>query len=75
MKKKNLIYYKSEDGNEAVAIDYVDLYHDYYTVNGRKRMCLGAATDRIEAFLIRRKYNKITKAQFEKKLEKYAEQD
>jgi hypothetical protein len=75
MKKKNLIYYKSENGNEVVAIDYTDLYHDYYSVGGRKRMCLGAATDRIEAFLIRRKYSKITKLQFEKKLEKYAEQD
>lgn len=75
MKKKNLIYYKSEDGKEAVAIDYVELYHDYHTINGRKRMCLGAATDRIEAFLIRRKYSKITKAQFEKKLEVYAEQN
>ncbi len=71
MKKNNLIYYKSEDENEVVRIDYDGLWHDYYTVNGRKRMCLGAATDRIEAFLIRRKYTKISKSQFDKKLEKY----
>lgn len=72
MKKSNLIYYRSANDQEVVRIDYDGLWHDYFTVNGRKRMCLGAATDRIEAFLIRRKYVKITKAQFEKKLEKYA---
>ena len=66
MAKSKIQYYRSEDKTIYVAIDYEKLYHDYYSAEGRKRLCLGAATDRIEAYLIRKKYVKVNKAQFDK---------
>jgi hypothetical protein len=61
MAKSKIQYYRSEDKTIYVAIDYETLYHDYYSKEGRKRLCLGAATDRIEAFLIRKNYVKVNK--------------
>lgn len=75
MKNTHLIYYKTEDGNEAIEINYDRLYHDHYTKEGVKRWCLGAANDRIEEFFVRRNHVKITKSKFDKLVEKYANQD
>lgn len=72
MKKKiKPFYYRSEDKKVAVHIDYNDLYYDNYSTTGKFRRLLGGESDRIEAYLVRINYIKITKAQFDKQLEKY----
>lgn len=71
MKKIKPFYYLSDDKKESVHIDYNDLRHDHYTIDGKARWLLGSASDRIEHNLLYHNFKKITKIQFDKQLEKY----
>ena len=52
--------------SSASNVDYNDLKVSYYGNNGHHYNLLGAVSDRIEAFLMRRKWNKITADRFAK---------
>ena len=58
---------------EICVVDYNDLKVSYYGNKGYHYNLLGAVSDRIEAFLIRRGWNKITEASFTKLKQKYEE--
>ena len=64
MKKIKLMHYQLN--GEICVVDYNDLKVSYYGNNGHHYNLLGAVNDRIEAFLMRRKWNKITEDQFAK---------
>jgi hypothetical protein len=69
MKKKiSLKYYRNPESTEIVEIDYNELNQDYYTTNGKRRWLLGSAEDRIEAYLLRKKWVKINVLAFNKLL-------
>jgi hypothetical protein len=63
-KKIKLMHYRLDD--EVCVVDYNDLKVSYYGKNGHHYNLLGAVSDRIEAFLMRKKWNKITAATFAK---------
>lgn len=71
MKKIKLMHYQLD--GEICVVDYNDLKVFYYGNNGHYYNLLGAISDRIEAFLIRRGWNKITEASFTKLKQKYEE--
>ena len=64
MKKIKLMHYQLD--GEICVVDYNDLKVSYYGNNGHYYNLLGAVSDRIEAFLMRRKWNKITADRFAK---------
>jgi hypothetical protein len=64
MKKIKLMHYQLD--GEICVVDYNDLKVSYYGNNGFHYNLLGAVSDRIEAFLMRRKWNKISADKFAK---------
>lgn len=71
MKKIKLMHYQLD--GEICVVDYNELKVSYYGNNGHHYNLLGAVSDRIEAFLMRRGWNKITVATFAKLKEKIYE--
>ncbi len=63
-KKIKLMHYRLDD--EVCVVDYNDLKVSYYGKNGYSYNLLGAVSDRIEAFLMRRGWIKTTAATFTK---------
>lgn len=70
-KKIKLMHYQLD--GEICVVDYNDLKVSYYGSNGHHYNLLGAVSDRIEAFLIRRGWIKITVATFTKLKQKIYE--
>jgi len=68
MKKIKLMHYKL--GNEICYVDYNKLRVHYINKTESRYNLLGAISDRIESFLIRRGYEKITQGVFDKLKEK-----
>jgi hypothetical protein len=64
VKKIKLMHYKL--GDEVCVVDYNELKVSYFGKNGYHYNLLGAVTDRIEAFLMRRGWNKTTAIIFAK---------
>jgi hypothetical protein len=64
MKKIKLMHYQLDE--EICVVDYNDLKVSYFGNNGYHYNLLGAVSDRIEAFLMRRKWNKISADKFAK---------
>ena len=72
-KKIKLMHYRLDD--EVCVVDYNDLKVSYFGKNGYHYNLLGAVSDRIEAFLMRRGWIKTTAVTFAKlKEELYEEQ-
>ena len=70
-KKIKLMHYQLDE--EICVVDYNDLKVSYYGNKGHHYNLLGAVSDRIEAFLIRRGWNKITATTFTKLKQKIYE--
>jgi hypothetical protein len=64
MKKIKLMHYQLD--GEICVVDYNNLKVSYYGNKGHHYNLLGAVSDRIEAFLMRRNWNKISADTFSK---------
>jgi hypothetical protein len=65
-KQISIKYYRDPKSLELAEIDYNSLNTNYYSNKGKFTMLLGSMEDRIEAYLMRKGWVKITVATFNK---------
>ena len=71
MKKITNKYYRNEASAEVIEVDYNVLHYNIHSKEGVERRLLGSYLDRIQEFLIRKGWVKISVATYNKLRESY----
>lgn len=71
MKKISNKYFRNEKSTEIIEVDYNKLNYDIYSKDGVERRLLGSYLDRIQEFLVRKGWVKVTITTFTKLKESY----
>jgi len=71
MKKISNKYFRNESSTEVIEVDYNLLRYDIYSKDGVERRLLGSYLDRIQEFLVRKGWVKVTITTFTKLKESY----
>jgi hypothetical protein len=66
MKKISNKYFRNESSTEVIEVDYNKLVYDIHSKDGVERRLLGSYLDRIQEFLVRKGWVKVTVATYNK---------